>query len=49
MKNIYRQINKLISNGTNRTNEYAHQEPDGHIHPNYRHWNWFKQSSDRNR
>jgi hypothetical protein len=25
----------------------SHGEPAGHIHPNYRHWNWFKPGHQR--
>ncbi|MBD1843102.1 hypothetical protein H6F89_06715 [Cyanobacteria bacterium FACHB-63] len=24
-----------------------HREPEGHVHPNYRHWVYLRRSSDR--
>ncbi|GAP98382.1 hypothetical protein [Leptolyngbya sp. NIES-2104] len=45
MKLLNRQ--KLEKNRALVDPEAMHKEPEGHVHPNYRHWVYLRRSSDR--
>jgi len=32
--------------GRNLPETEGHAEPKGHVHPNYRHWNWFSPATE---
>lgn len=48
MKFLNRQIaNHSLTGGMEVEKPPVQREPEGHLHPNYRHWNWFQPGDQR--